>query len=223
MSIALSPSSLNVFLDCPRCFWQDKNEKRGRPRGIFPSLPSGIDRVLKVYFDGYRTRNVLPPDLVGKVRGILVSDRELLKKWRHWRISDLRYTCPTTGALLRGAIDDCLIDGQTYVILDYKTKGGPLKEADILGTWYENQMDCYTLMLQASGRQIGDVAYLVYYYPVAACDNGMFQFTVEPVAVTVDPDRARATVRTAAECLAGPKPAASRECEYCATCDSEGR
>jgi len=47
--IRLSPSSLNLFLECPRCFWLDKNKGIKRPRGIFPSLPSGMDSVIKKY------------------------------------------------------------------------------------------------------------------------------------------------------------------------------
>ena len=45
--VYLSPSALNVFNDCPRCFWLDKNKRMKQPRGIFPSLPSGMDKVLK--------------------------------------------------------------------------------------------------------------------------------------------------------------------------------
>ena len=41
-----------------------------RPRGIFPSLPSGMDRVIKTYFDHYR--GSLPPELVGEVEGKLI-------------------------------------------------------------------------------------------------------------------------------------------------------
>ncbi|MCX6774543.1 MAG: hypothetical protein NTY99_00435 [DPANN group archaeon] len=55
MAIKLSPSSLNLFKDCPRCFWLDKIKGISRPEGIFPSLPSGIDKVLKEHFDKHNT------------------------------------------------------------------------------------------------------------------------------------------------------------------------
>ena len=64
-SFKLSPSTLNVFLDCPRCFWLDKVKNIKRPRGIFPSLPSGMDRAIKVHFDSFRTKGILPPELKG--------------------------------------------------------------------------------------------------------------------------------------------------------------
>ncbi len=47
MSYKLSPSSINLFLECPRCFWLQLVKKITRPQGAFPSLPSGMDRILK--------------------------------------------------------------------------------------------------------------------------------------------------------------------------------
>jgi len=62
--IRLSPSSLNLFLECRRCFWLDKNKGIKRPRGIFPSLPSGMDSVIKKYFDSYRLNSDMPPEMM---------------------------------------------------------------------------------------------------------------------------------------------------------------
>ena len=50
----LSPSQLGLFKECPRCFWMGKVKGIGRPRGIFPSLPGGMDNVIKPHFDRYR-------------------------------------------------------------------------------------------------------------------------------------------------------------------------
>jgi len=51
MVYKFSPSKLNLVKDCPRCFWLEFNKKFRRPRGIFPSLPSGMDKILKNHFD----------------------------------------------------------------------------------------------------------------------------------------------------------------------------
>ena len=63
MSYKLSPSSLCLMEDCPRCFWLQFNKNIRRPNGIFPSLPSGMDRVLKAHFDSFRDKNELPSEL----------------------------------------------------------------------------------------------------------------------------------------------------------------
>jgi len=39
------------MLECPRCFWLQIVKNIKRPAGIFPSLPSGMDKILKVHFD----------------------------------------------------------------------------------------------------------------------------------------------------------------------------
>ncbi len=53
MAFKLSPSSLNLMQDCPRCFWLTQHKVWKRPAGIFPSLPSGMDRILKIHFDKF--------------------------------------------------------------------------------------------------------------------------------------------------------------------------
>jgi len=47
----ISPSTINLMLECPRCFWLQIVKNIKRPAGIFPSLPSGMDKILKVHFD----------------------------------------------------------------------------------------------------------------------------------------------------------------------------
>ena len=63
MIYRLSPSAMNVYRDCPRCFWLTKVKSVSRPRGIFPSLPSGMDRGIKGYFDGFRANHSMPPEI----------------------------------------------------------------------------------------------------------------------------------------------------------------
>jgi hypothetical protein len=46
----LSPSKLNLFQECKRCFWLEKHKVWKRPQGIFPSLPSEMDKILKIHF-----------------------------------------------------------------------------------------------------------------------------------------------------------------------------
>ena len=63
MIYKFSPSSLSLLKDCPRCFWLAFNKNIKRPAGIFPSLPSGMDKILKVHFDKFMEKGELPPEL----------------------------------------------------------------------------------------------------------------------------------------------------------------
>lgn len=211
--IRLSPSSLNLFLECPRCFWLQINENIHRPRGIFPSLPGGMDLVIKDYFDKYREKDELPPELRGKVDGKLLHDHALLNRWRNWR-TGLEYTDEVLGVTLFGALDDCLQVGDKFVPLDYKTRGFIPKEGDS-EKYYGNQLDCYSLLLEQNGYPVGEFGYLIYYYPERVEENGTVIFNVKPVKLKIDPSRARKTLKDAIKLLNEPIPSHHTECEYC--------
>ncbi len=212
--IRLSPSTLNVFLECPKCFWLDQAKGIGRPRGIFPSLPGGMDLLIKKYFDKYRALGKLPPELDGKIEAELFPDNELLNKWRSWR-SALAYEDPESGAILSGMLDDLgvLPAKKLYVPLDYKTRGFDVKEGG--ESFYQNQLNCYALLLRENGMKPAGYAYLLYYIPKEVAEGGMTRFDVVPKRVAVDADAALKTVRDAAALIQGPMPARHMECEYC--------
>src|SRR3989344_1457501 len=100
MPYKFSPSSLSLLSECPRCFWLQFREGIRRPETIFPSLPSGMDRVLKKHFDSFMGRGLLPPELSALKDVQLLDDYKLLLLWRslgngiQWRDSD--------GNLLKG-------------------------------------------------------------------------------------------------------------------------
>lgn len=211
--IRLSPSSLNLFLECPRCFWLQINEGIHRPRGIFPSLPGGMDSVIKLYFDKYREKKELPPEIEGKVEGKLIFDIALLNKWRNWR-TGLNYEDEILGISLIGALDDCLQDGKYYIPLDYKTRGSAPREGDS-EKYYGNQLDCYALLLEENGYPVKGIGYLIYYYPKKVEEHGKVIFDVDVIELKIDPKGARKTLESAMKLLNGPIPPHHSECEYC--------
>ncbi len=210
--IRLSPTTgLNLFRECPRCFWLHYNKKVQRPRGIFPSLPGGMDLVIKKYFDRYR--GTLPPEIEGKVEGSLMPDIKLMGKWRNWR-SGLEYHDKELDAVLFGALDDCLIDDDRYIPLDYKTRGSTPKYGSS-ERYYQTQLDAYSLLLSTNDYKTGNFAYLVYYYPTEVRENGSVKFDIKPVKVETNLERAKKTFCDAVELLKGPMPGRNNNCEYC--------
>ncbi len=214
--IRLSPSTLNLFLDCPRCFWLHFNKKLKRPRGIYPSLPGGMDKVIKEYFDKYRVKGELPPELKGELEGKLMPDLALIKKWRTWQ-RGLTYKDEKTGAILGGAIDDCLQNGEFYIFLDYKTrrsspKGGWLAYSE---KYYKNQLSCYTLLLKENGYKIKNYAYLIYYYPKVVRENGVVEFNIQTVKININIQAAKRIFFNAVKLLQEEIPPKTPGCEYC--------
>ncbi|KKM75421.1 hypothetical protein LCGC14_1390370, partial [marine sediment metagenome] len=93
--------------------------------------------MIKKYFDRYR--GTLPPEIEGKVEGSLMPDIKLMGKWRNWR-SGLEYHDKELDAVLFGALDDCLIDDDLYIPLDYKTRGSTPKYGSS-ERYYQTQLD----------------------------------------------------------------------------------
>lgn len=211
--VKLSPSSLAVYNDCPRCFWLQMKEKKRRPSGGFPSLPAGMDNVIKKYYDKYK--GSLPPELKNGVEGVLMEDRELLNKWRNWQ-SGLKYEDKKRNAILFGALDDCLQVGKKYAPLDYKTRGYPPKSRGEL--YYQHQLDAYSLLLFKNKYPITDFAYLVYYFPKSVEENGVVNFYVEGHKVMVKTDRALKMFEDAVDFLRGEEPSVHTYKESCAFC-----
>jgi len=50
----LSRSKIDLFLQCPRCFYMDRRLGTGRPPGYPFALNSAVDKLLKQEFDIHR-------------------------------------------------------------------------------------------------------------------------------------------------------------------------
>ncbi len=210
--IILSPSALNLFLECPKCFWLEKIKGIHRPNGAFPSLPGGIDAVLKKYFDKFRDKGELPPEIKGKAVGRLLDNQELLNEWRNNR-RGLRFYDKDLEAELMGALDDCLIDGEYFIPVDYKTRGWLAK--DDSHSYYENQLNVYTLLLEKNGYKHKGFAYLIFYSPNEVVSEAKILFNVEPRKVAVDTKAAYRVFQDAVKILRGPQPKSHSACKFC--------
>ncbi|MEK7559767.1 MAG: PD-(D/E)XK nuclease family protein [Patescibacteria group bacterium] len=171
-----------------------------------------MDLVIKKYFDKFRGK--LPPEIEDKVEGKLLPDLELIEKWRNWR-TGLEYVDKKLDATLFGALDECLVDDEGYYIpLDYKTKGSAPKDGDS-EKYYQTQLDTYAFLLNHNGYKARDFAYLVYYFPKEVKKNGVVEFSVEPIRVSIDLKRAQKTFEDAVLLLQSSIPKTHSSCEYC--------
>lgn len=215
MPYKLSPSSLSLLKDCPRCFWLHFNKNIKRPDTIFPSLPSGMDKILKEHFDYFRKEGKLPPELE-KVKGIkLFDDEELLKVWQNNR-KGIQWS-DKKGNILRGAVDILLQKGKKLIVLDFKTRGFPVKEDTHLH--YRDQLDIYNFLLQKNGYQTENYSYLLFYHPQQANPNGEVIFHKHLVKMEVSIKNAENVFKGALKVLEVEMPKASEECGFCKWCE----
>ncbi|MBU1005390.1 MAG: PD-(D/E)XK nuclease family protein [Nanoarchaeota archaeon] len=217
MPYKFSPSSLSLLKDCPRCFWLRFNKGIKRPEGIFPSLPSGMDKVLKEHFDRFMEKGELPPVLKDYDDNCkLFDDKELLKIWRS-NFKGIQWKDEGDN-LLRGAVDNILVKGKKLIVLDYKTRGFPLK--DDTADHYQNQLDIYNFLLRKNNYETEDYSYLLFYHPKNVNENGDVIFNTDLVKMKIDVKNAEKILKNALTTLKGEMPEPSKECNYCRWVDS---
>jgi RecB family exonuclease len=154
----------------------------------------------------------MPPEIEGKVEGVLFPDREKLDRWRNNWVG-LRAEFPQYDIELRGAIDELLLlpDG-TVAPLDFKTRGYPTK--DDSHEHYQYQLNCYALLLQRNGMKPAKKGYLLFFWP-QAYHLGAAQFATNLVELPITPEEGEAILAKVAAIVRGPMPEAHRECVFC--------
>lgn len=215
--IKLSPSSLNLMQECPRCFWLTLHKVWSRPAAIFPSLPSGMDAILKKHFDRFRDKEMLPPELCTKglacktlrLFGINDKEKELLKTWRS-NLKGVTWT-DDKGNILHGAVDNILVRDKKMIVLDYKTRGFPLKEDT--AEHYQSQLNIYNFLLRRNGYETEDEAFLLFYVPKEVMETGEVIFDTSLVKMKIDVNDAEALWKKALKLLESSCPKDS--CKWC--------
>ncbi len=212
MSYKLSPSSLNLMGECPRCFWLDKHKLWKRPSSIFPSLPSGMDSILKTHFDNFRDRGLLPPELCQNdhCQNLkLFDNKDLLRTWRN-NLQGIRWK-DKDGNILFGAVDNIMTNGEKLIVLDYKTRGFALKEDS--HEYYQNQLDLYNFLLQKNGYETEDYAFLLFYFPKTVLETGEIIFENVLKKINVNPKNAENLFNSAITLLNEDCP--KKTCTWC--------
>jgi len=211
MPYKFSPSSLSLIKDCKRCFWLRFNKNIRRPEGIFPSLPSGMDKILKKHFDNFMNKETLPPELK-ELKDVKLYDNEfLLETWRNNR-QGIRWE-DDHGNIFMGAIDNMLKKGKKLIVLDYKTRGYPLK-ADT-HKYSQDQLDIYNLLFRKNNYDTEDYSYLLFYYPTHVNENGDIVFHTDLIKVKISINNAANIFHEALEILKKDIPEPDKSCIYC--------
>lgn len=212
--IQLSPNSLNLFLECPHCFWLDKKMGVKRPQPFPYALNMAVDMLLKKEFDEYRAENKPHPLVVAhNIPAKLFSNQELLNQWRS-NFSGIRYYDEELGATLFGAVDDVLeFAGGKLAPLDYKSTGSAV--ANVYDR-FQIQMDVYTYLLEKNGFVTPRKGYLAFY--VVDKKNGFgdrLPFKKELHEIDTNPDDIPELFKEAVSLLRQSEPPPhNADCQY---------
>ncbi|PIT87987.1 MAG: hypothetical protein COU29_04230 [Candidatus Magasanikbacteria bacterium CG10_big_fil_rev_8_21_14_0_10_36_32] len=217
----LSRSKIDLFLNCPRCFYYDRKLGVGRPPGFPFALNSAVDHLLKLEFDIHRVAGTKHP-LIEKygvdARPVAHED---LDKWRH-NFTGIQYLHQPTNFLVFGAIDDLWQNSQgEYIVVDYKSTSKDEDITELNKDWqigYKRQMEIYQWLLRQNGYNVSNTGYFVYCN--GQTDRKAFdaklEFDITLIAYKGDDSWVEKTITEAHKCLNGNKiPNADPNCDYC--------
>jgi CRISPR/Cas system-associated exonuclease Cas4 (RecB family) len=224
----LSRSKIDLFLECPRCFYIDRRMGVGRPPSFPFNLNSAVDALLKKEFDVYRRRGEKHP-LIEKysVDARPVSHEEL-EKWRQ-NFTGVQYLHEETNLLIFGAIDDLWQDSEGgYIVVDYKATAKKERITDLNLDWhigYKRQMEVYQWLLRRNGLPVSDTGYFVYCNGDTAREtfDARLEFELTLIPYRGDDGWVEGAIKEAHECLVSDKvPEAAEGCDYCAYREAVG-
>ena len=217
----LSRSKIDLFLECPRCFYLDRRLGVGRPPGFPFALNSAVDALLKQEFDVYRVNGAKHP-LIEKygVDARPVPHKDL-DKWRH-NFTGVQYLHEPTNLLITGAIDDLWQNSKgEYIVVDYKATAKAEEITKLDKDWhkgYKRQMEIYQWLLRRNGYKVSDTGYFVYCNGKADRESfdGKLEFDVTLIPYKGDSSWVEKTILDIHKCLNDGKiPEAGSDCDYC--------
>ncbi|TJY57179.1 PD-(D/E)XK nuclease family protein [Sinimarinibacterium sp. CAU 1509] len=218
----LSRSKVELFCQCPQCFWLNVRKGVRQVSGPAFSLNIAVDALLKKEFDALRASGAAHPLFTQNGLDMIPYADPRLAQWTN-NFQGVRWTDPKTGWTLYGAIDDLWLDRSRLTLhpSDYKAtskKDDPNTESLYPG--YGRQMEIYTFLLrqQELPFPVSDRGYFYYVNgdkTHAAFDN-VLQFRNMLVPRDGDSGWVKATFRAAVACASSDTiPEAGATCEWC--------
>ncbi len=217
----LSRSKIDLFLNCPRCFYLDRRLGVGQPPGYPFSLNSAIDFLLKKEFDLHRAQETAHPLMEKYGIDALPFQHEKMDEWRDALRRGITHLHQPTNFLITGGIDDRWVnrDGE-LIIVDYKatSKSG---EVNIDADWqiaYKRQMEVYQWLFRKNDFKVSDTGYFVYCNGDTDKEafDGKLEFDVKIIPYKGDASWVDQVVIKAYECLQSEEiPPSGEDCDFC--------
>lgn len=217
----LSRSKIDLFLNCPRCFYYDRKLGVGRPPGYPFALNSAVDHLLKLEFDIHRYKGTNHPLIKKYGVDAKPTKHKDLDKWRH-NFTGIRYFHQPTNLIIFGAIDDLWKNSKNeYIIVDYKSTAKNEQITELNKQWqdsYKRQMEIYQWLLRQNGYKVSNIGYFVYCNGKTDREafDGKLEFDITLIAHSGEDSWVEKTVLEIYKCLNNQKiPKSGAGCDYC--------
>lgn len=201
----LSRSKIELFKQCPRCFWLDARLKIKRPDGPPFNINKAIDELFKKEFDAYREQQQPHPMMTdNQIKAVPYQHAEL-DKWRH-NFTGVQALHTASNLEVFGAIDDVWVnDNGELIVVDYKATAKN-SEVSLDSDWqisYKRQMEIYQWLLRQNGFKVNDTGYFVYTNGRIDLDgfNDRLEFRTKIIPYSGDDSWVAATLMNMKACL----------------------
>lgn len=215
---AISRSKIELFLECPRCFYLDRRLGIGRPDGPPFTLNLAVDALMKKEFDFYRLREEAHPCM--NIYGVdAVPFRHAdLSEWRDTP-RGIRSVHGETNLEVFGLIDDVWVqpNGELCMV-DYKATSTAAQITLDERYGYKRQIEVYQWLFRRNGFTVSPTGYFVFVN--ATRDRNMFdnalEFIMQILPHEGSCDWIEDALRGIRECLESDVvPPSVNDCEWC--------
>lgn len=217
----LSRSKIDLFTECPRCFYIDNKLGVSRPRGPAFTLNIAVDTLLKKEFDTHRAKGTAHPLMKAYGVDAVPLRHENFEKWRE-NFVGIQYRHKPSGFLVSGAVDDVWVNPKgELIVVDYKatSKEGKIESLSD-SSWdeqYKRQMEIYQWLLRQNGFPVSDLGYFVYVNGKkdAKAFDAKLQFEITLIPHKGKDDWIEGVLALIKKCLDGALPEPDPACEFC--------
>lgn len=220
----VSRSKIELFMQCPRCFWLDVRKKITRPSSPPFNINKAIDELFKKEFDSYRVKAEPHPIMTdNKIKAVPFA-HDSMDTWRH-NFTGVVALHEATNLHVFGAVDDIWVnEAGELIVVDYKATSKD-KEVSLDSEWqisYKRQMETYQWLLRQNGFAVSDTGYFV--YTNARMDLDAFrdklEFKTKVIPYTGSDEWVEPTLERMKSCMEGDMPEVGQSimggpCEHC--------
>ncbi len=217
----LSRSKIELYFDCPNCFYSDVVQKIGRPSGFPLTLNNAVDLLMKKEFDSYREKLTQHPIQLESKSDYFPASDVRLDAWRDPFTGGLSYFDIKRNTTYFGAIDDLWVNrAGEYAVVDYKATAGkvPVSSLPVWAEGYKRQLAFYAWLLKKNGLPMSQEGFFV--YATADTNRKMFnqslEFDIKLIAVELDDSWIEPLLDQIEAVLADKEaPPSSKHCKFC--------
>ena len=217
----LSRSKIDLFIQCPRCFYVDNKLGVARPPGFPFNLNSAVDHLLKKEFDIHRKNKSAHPLMQAYELDLVPFNHPKMDEWRE-NFKGMQYVHKPTGMTISGAIDDIWLnhDGE-LIIVDYKSTSKDEAIHELEEEWhagYKRQMEVYQWLFRRSGFMVCSTGYFVYANGLKdkKAFDAKLEFDITLIPYTGNDSWVEPTILEIKKTLEGENvPMFNPECDYC--------